>query len=453
MAMHPRLLASIFLLVALSIPPGPARSAELPAADSGTALPFPDLWRDIERHSPAQRSAELQVRTAQATETRVSRYRLPQVYVESRLYNTNDPALTFMSRLGQRQVEAEDLTTSSLNEPGTNSFGRATLGVTLPMYEGGQGAAETASARDLIAAQESQLAGTRNQQFADAFADYGSMLAFRDASTRLTGLSAQVDETLQHYEVGSATNPVGYSGLLGLKTLANRFKILSNDLTTQEQAAKAALSTQADLDPSQWKPDPLSVDAFTQRHAPAAAGSGPQSSYQADSLKSLASSANHHIEMERSALRPKAGLFVESNVATGIRGTGTSYVAGAYLSWNLFSPKSYGAPEEARLKSYALQEQANAVVQQDRIATAESVRTLASLRETVALLKANDALLDEQVRTSKRLFASGTISALQLAETYARRLDAIQAVLQSDLAQLQAYRALIVHRAELPHVQ
>ncbi len=451
--MHLRLLVSISLLAALALLPGPARSAEPPAAGPGAALPFPDLWKDIERHSPAQRSAELQVRTAQAAETRVSRYRLPQVYAESRLYNTNDPALTFMSRLGQRQVEAEDMTTSSLNEPGVNSFGRATVGVTLPMYEGGLGAAETASARDLIAAQESQLAGTRNQQFAGAFADYGSMLAYRDASTRLGGLSAQVDETLQRYEVGSTTNPVGYSGLLGLKTLANRIKIFSNDLSTQELAAKSALSTQADLDPAQWKPDTLSVDAFTERHAPAAPGGGPTESYQANSLKALASSANHHIEAERSALRPKAGLFVESNVATGVRGTGSSYVAGAYLSWNLFSPKSYGAAEEARLKSYALQEQANAVVQQDRIATEESVRALAALRETVALLKANDTLLDEQVRTSKRLFASGTIGALQLAETYSRRLDAIQAVLQSDLAQLQAYRALIVHRAELPHVQ
>ena len=444
--------AACLLLFALAGPWPEAHGAEAPAAGAAAPLPFSDLWQAIARQSPAQRSAALNVRTAQATETRMARYQQPQVYAESRLYNTNDPALTFMSRLGQRQVETQDLTTSSLNEPGTNSFGRATVGATLPVYEGGLGAAETAAARDVVLAQEHQLAGTRNRQFAEAFADYGSLLAYGEAALQLTGLSEQVDETLQRYEFGSAANPVGYAGLLGLKTLANRLKMLSNDLKTQEQAAQSALSTQADLDPAQWTPARVSVDAFAQQHAPApAAGSKP--SYQAKSLQAFASSANHRIEVERSALKPKAGLFVESNIATGARGTGTSYSAGAYLRWNLYSPKTYGAAEEAQLNSYALQEQANAVALQDRIATEESVRTLSSLRETLALQRTNGTLLDEQVRTSKRLFASGTIGALQLAETYSKRLDTIQGVLQMELAQLQAYRTLIVHRAELPHVQ
>jgi outer membrane protein TolC len=434
---------------------GTAHVVRAAPSDAGAPLPFSELWKQIGARSPALRGAALEAQAARASEGRLSKHRLPQVYLRGQYANTDDPASAFMTKLRQRKIEATDFVPADLNTPGSTTFGEAALGVTLPLYEGGSGAARAAAAAQAAAASEHQLGAIRVQQYAEAFGGYGALLALRGAAADVDGLAGEVDATIGRYEVGSTANPVGYAGLLGMKSLALRLKMLGNDFRAQAHTVHGTLSALAELPPENWSAEPLALEAFLQSAAPAAAGTGAPvpESFPARSLRAAAEAAQRQADMERSVLKPQVGLFAEGSALSGDRGTGNAYVAGAYLRWNLFAPAQSGADQEAVLRSNALQERANAVVTEDRIVIAESTKTEAALRDRLALLKQSREVMDEQVRTTKRLFANGTINALQLAEAYSKRADLTQSVLQSELALLQARKNLLLHRPEAPHVQ
>jgi len=421
-------------------------------------LPFPDLWKQVDLHSPAQRGAALETQAARAQESRAGNYRLPQVYLRGQYVNSDDPALSFMSKLRQREIESRDFTPARLNTPDAGTFGEAALGVTVPLYEGGLGSAQASAAADAARASEQDRAAIRVRQFAQAFEGYGVLLALQSAGTDVDTLAAEVGDTLSRYQLGSAANPVGYSGLLGMKSLALRLQIMGNGFRAQQRTTQATLSTLAELDAAAWIPAFEPVEAYIDAHAPRVAGSPAQvqrepESYPVRSLRALADSVRRKAQAERAPLLPQVGLFVEGNAAMGDRGTANSYVAGAYVRWNFYSPTQAGAAQEAILRSQALQERANAAAIEDRIAVAEGQQTEAAVRERLALLKQSQDLLDEQLRTGKRMFANGTITALQLAETYSKRVDLTQSLLESELALLQARRATILHRPEVPDAQ
>ena len=43
-----------------------------------------------------------------------------------------------MPNMGERSVRAEDFIPNSLNNPGTSMYRKGTLGIDLPLYEGGR---------------------------------------------------------------------------------------------------------------------------------------------------------------------------------------------------------------------------------------------------------------------------------------------------------------------------
>ena len=131
-------------------------------------IEFEDFWKAVEIHSFSQKAKVLEVKASEIAKNRSDRHWLPRIYTDVRAYNTNDPALNLLGKLGQRSATDADFSTSSartrvgnfldsnnqpyntlnsdtanmfakdtLNHPGSNTYSRGSLGLDFSIYEGG----------------------------------------------------------------------------------------------------------------------------------------------------------------------------------------------------------------------------------------------------------------------------------------------------------------------------
>ena len=128
---------------------------------------------------------------------------------------------------------------------------------------------------------------------------------------------------------------------------------------------------------------------------------------------------------ERSRYLPKIGLFGNESLTHGSRDTGYEATAGVYLAWSIFSPDNYNRMSEQEERKEASARERQQVTSDDRIVRRTLNENEIALEKTLKVLSESDQILGEQVEVASRLFQSGSISALQLAEVYNRRADLI----------------------------
>jgi hypothetical protein len=246
---------------------------------------------------------------------------------------------------------------------------------------------------------------------------------------------------MKNYQLGQKSNPVGYSGLLGMKSFANRVAGLIDQWQAQEKAAFAVLREMGIQDQS-WSPQNLETREFIDQYFPI------PSSLEKASYKSLAQTqgvkaSQEASKMERAKYLPRVGAFAESYLFQGSRDTANGSTAGLYLQWNLFDPSDYGSYSEAKLKALAAEKMNQASIQQEKAERSALVEEQQSLRANLNRLADSDRLLAEQSRVSTTLFKNGSIGALQFVEILNRRTDLIAQETEAELALLKATAALV----------
>jgi len=147
-------------------------------------------------------------------------------------------------------------------------------------------------------------------------------------------------------------------------------------------------------------------------------------------------------EMEKARFLPKVGLFAQNNLYDGDRSTTTSQAYGIYLMWDLFNSDSYGRVGEASAKSMAAEAKLNASKQEEKIMLSQLLESKTTLEKNLVLLEKTDGLLKEQTVNAMKLFRSGMLSALQLAEVINRRVDLIENKNKAETQYLEVYSRL-----------
>ncbi len=396
------------------------------SAPAAERLAFQDIWGRIQEQSAAVQAAGKEADAAALAAKRAGRHWYPKLVLDTRAYSTNDPALTFFSLLGERRAGAADFASDQLNHPGSSFFEKGSLVLDLPLYEGGQKEALADSAGLAAAAKATARDATLQGELAQTARDYSLILSTRSEARGLSELAGRVDALLLRYELGSKSNPVGYAGALGLKSLRARIAGLLERNRAAEQGLSEALSVRAGMDPTAWEPENVPFAEVLNQALPDAAGGSPSSLY-ARALLEGSQAAERAGDAEGARFLPKAGVFVQGDLTNGGRATGTSYATGAYLQWQLFDAPSYGAREQAGLEAGALRLRAEQQAQADRISRTQAQGTLRALEANLKLLGESLDLSDEQIRTSETLFRNGSINALQLAEVLSRRVDLLLA--------------------------
>ena len=398
-------------------------------------LPFTEAWNQINSGSAAQESSRLQTESLNESKDRAGRHWLPKVYLDARSYQTNDPGTSFIGLLQQRSVEQSDFNPDLINHPDTQTYTRGVLGVDLPLYEGGAKSSEVELLNYSVRAQKSVTAQFQLEQYSQASTSYATIAIFNQQRTKLSELSTQISRLIKSYQLGSKSNPVGYSGLLGMKSLANRLQGIKLQYDAQIKSSYAVLKEMG-LKNNDWLPVFSNSTEFVDRYL--APNSTPEVSYKIQSLKENAGATEAAVKMEKSKFLPRVGAFAESQLFKGSRSTADSYTAGLYLQWNLFDPSAYGSVKAAKLKAQALQKSVEAAEQQDRAEQAALAESIHAIRENVELLNDSYAILTEQSKMTETLFKNGSLNALQFVEVLSRRADLITQQAEVELSLIKA---------------
>lgn len=398
-------------------------------------LSFPQVWEQVSSLSSAQMAAKIGVQAAESQRDRASRHWVPRLYLDARGYQTNDPAASFMGILEQRKLEASDFSPDALNHPNSRFFSRGALGLELPLYEGGARLAQQEMLELEAKAQKQQSEQVTIDQYAFVGNAFGSIGALHRWQGEIQKLQESMQGLLKSYRLGSKSNPLGYSGLLGMQSLRKRLIALQRAFEAQKRSQRAALQ-ELGISAGEWSPDFSSAQDFVSHYFSRQPDFRGSFRTEASWLRVLAGS--EAIKVERSKFLPSLGLFGESYAFRGSRATDTGYSAGVYLHWNLFSPMEIGSVLEARFKALAAEQAAEASAQQERAEKAGLQESVAALEENIQTLRESEEILQEQAKVAENLFRNGSINVLQFLEVLNRRTDLIVQQAEADLSLLKA---------------
>lgn len=393
-------------------------------ADTEVVKNFDELWAQLYQNSFQQKAVVQEKEANQLSLDRAKRHWLPRAYVSGQWFSTNDPTQVFFNNLGQRAIEQADFIPNELNNPSRSQYRFATLGLDLPLYEGGMKENQKSLFSTLVKASELEMAAKKTEEYAELGRQYGGLLMNSQYSIQLLELQNGLKKIISNYQVGSQSNPVGYSGLLGLKGVNNRIEGLLHEVNMKIENSKKWITVKTDVNTS-WKPDlDENLNAFLTRHLTQTSASPFSSLLMAQEMK--AETLEYMKDMEKARYLPRIGLFAQGNLYDGSRDSSTSQTYGLYLMWDLFNSDSYGRVGEAQAKAMVAESKIKAGKQDEKIMLDQLQEAKTTLEKNLELLTDSEKLLKEQTLNSMKLFRSGMLSALQLAEVINRRVDLIQ---------------------------
>ncbi|MBK8396051.1 MAG: TolC family protein [Leptospiraceae bacterium] len=414
-------------------------------------LDFGKIWTKINENSHSQKALSLEAKSAKLASNKASKHWLPRVYADARNFTTNDPALNFFSTLGQRSATNADFSTKSmrtqpsnfidtnnnlytspnyntlnlfapdtLNNPGTNTYQRGTLGVDFAIYEGGSKTAASKAYEKQAEGKQFENRFVTLSEYANYAAMYGTLLTLKDQQERILSLDKTVTSILSRYQLGNRGNLVGYSGGLALKSLKNRIDGIKEETSARIESIKRSIEVSAGDIPQKWELKQQSTNSFADEYLKVSA---TEKSYMVQAMKAYAEGATEQAEAEKARVLPKVGLYGESYVYRGDRSTATSFNGGFYVQMNLYSPGDLDAIEQAKLNSKAAKERTEEAIKQEESKAKSLLEMEKALKRNLELVSENSKLMEEQMTVTQQLFSSGAINALQLTEVYSRKAD------------------------------
>lgn len=403
-------------------------------------LTFAEIWKMVQSKSLAREGAQLKLQSAEEGLNRSQNHWYPKIYLDGRSYRTNDPGNAFFGLLEQRKVESSDFSPDPLNHPDAQNFHRGALGVDIALYEGGMKTAQVAMYQRLAKAEKFFASQVELEQYAGVGLAYGSIASLQKQILKLRELEGEINQLMKAYQLGQKTNPVGYSGLLGMKSLANRIAGLKDQLQAQEKASFAALKVMG-VEAPMWSPEFFGTQNFVNRYlaidSDRVSSQDSEASFKSRYQMEATQAALEASKMEKARYLPRVGAFAESYLFSGSRDSATGYTAGIYLQWSLFDATEFGKYREARLASLAAVKLSEAQIQQETVMKEALTESERALRTNLGRIEESDKLLAEQAKVSSQLFKNGSINALQFVEILNRRTDLILQQSEAEIALLK----------------
>jgi len=365
------------------------------------------------------------VLATEKNKSRMSKHWMPTLYLTGSSYITSDPGANMFGLLSQRSIDQMDFIPDSLNHPGSNLYTKGAVGISLPLYEGGMKSSISKASDFQYEAKKLEDSSNRVQLYSEVAKSYFTIRSLERFNSEINKIKKTLDNIIGKYQIGSKSNMLGYSGLLGLRSLNNRILAITDETNAKHAAYLKALN---ELNGEQIKLD--RKEAANYLNDVNQYLSTSQGEYQeTDKVRALgqsAKAANEIIGAEKSRNLPRVGVFAESYVFNGERKTSTGYTTGLSLSWNLFSGNDLGASDEAIHNSHAAKYYAEASSQKEKMEFNSLTEMETTLVKTIVTLEESQKFLDEQTVVANNLFRNGMINALQLTEVLSRRVDLLK---------------------------
>lgn len=401
------------------------------------AADFDTIWNAIEARSPALKS---EANEKEASEIRVSRAKghwVPRLFLSAGVVSTNDPGTTLFSTLGSRSLETTDLSPSLMNQPPRQWFKSGNAVVDWTLFEGGARQSEVKGASLLSESRSVAMAARKNEIYSELVREFGKLVTLNVERNGVIELKEKLSRLVERYKVGSKDNPVGYSGLLGMRSLINRLESVLSQNGAESDALIESIRIRSGLDSLDRSTNPT-IDSveFAKEKFKKFAIRGSGSSLRVESMRLMAAAQSEFAVAERARWLPRVGLFARENLVSGPRDTGTSTDYGAYLQWSIFDASNVGAYREASLRSSAADYRSSEIAEKSEVARRGLQSSLPMLEGNLKRVKESMEITSEQVAVTEKLFKNGSVNALQLAEVLSRRADVIESRKQVEIALL-----------------
>ena len=106
----------------------------------------------------------------------------------------------------------------------------------------------------LVKASELEVKAKKTEEYSELSRQYGGALVHAQNGALLSDLKNSLQKIISGYQVGSQSNPVGYSGLLGLKGVDNRIEGMSYEFEMKMSNAQKWINTKTESTEN-WSPD------------------------------------------------------------------------------------------------------------------------------------------------------------------------------------------------------
>jgi outer membrane protein TolC len=412
---------------------------------------FEKLWSQVADNALGLKASREAVSAARINSERNAKHWYPTIYAQGQSYLTDDPGANLFGIMSQRQIVQADFTPSKLNEPGTNHFTKGAIGINLSLYEGGMKDSISKATKFQFESKKNEDKKNNLEFYSEISKNYFSLYALSNQKNELQKVSSAIESILSRYQIGNKSNPVGYSGLLGLKSLKNRLIAINDENTAKVKAYTNALKELSKNDQKLNFEPSSNLVSLLNDYLPTT-----QTEYKpTPKIKSFfanADAANEVVGAEKSRNLPRVGVFAESYAFNGDRDTATGFSTGIYLNWNLFSGNDIGASNEAVHNSHAAKYYAEAMSQKEKIEFDAQTTMEETLIKTLSTLDESQRLLDEQMNVANNLFKNGMISALQLVEVLSRRADLINSKTEVELNLVEAKSKKLLLTNNVPSI-
>ncbi len=396
-------------------------------------LNFKSIWEMIKVNSPMRKAAVKEEMAAKIRKNRQAKHWFPRIYAEMRGYRTNDPGMNLMSKMGTGSVEYNDFNPEILNDPGFHTYEMGKIGIDLPLYQGGSGVASTKALEKMAEAKKLQRKLVSLSEYSMSAAVYGRIIISRKSYREIIELEKSVDRILGNYQGGLRSNPVEYSGILGLRALKNRFKAMAGESKTKIESFRAYLEKMSGKPmPKNWTPFDEDAVKFAEIYLNVKRKDGEYRSLNTRVYDAMAQSAENMAEAQKAVYLPMIGLFSEANLYRGGSDSADSYSAGFYIRMNLLSPTDYGSVKQAKLKSEAAKSRANDAFLKETVDLKRLSSMSATLKNNIKILNESWALMEKQVVNSLRLYSRGSIKSFQMAEILSRKADLLTEMIKAE---------------------
>ncbi|MCB0364322.1 MAG: TolC family protein [Bdellovibrionaceae bacterium] len=379
-------------------------------------LKFSEIWAKIRVHAPELQQKNQERQAAEAAAQAAKKHWLPRLSVGAQALNTDAPGNSLFLKLGQREIQAADFSPTELNDPDRETYIMSGAQLDWALYEGGRGQKGSEAGGKMAEAASQAEQAQSLFLYTTALRDYRDLTALYSQQASLSEVEQLVNQVLAKYQVGRKGNPVGYSGLLGLKGLRNRVVGLKQANGAESQGIKSNLSQKAGGLGDTWSPVAESVSSHSK-------GKDHVESSRVKAHQLQAQALGFQAQAQKSRVLPYVGARVNYERIEGDRGAGDALSGGVFLQWEIYSSNSRGAYRQAYHQAQASEAEARKMQIEETIQFEQVMSGLKATQENLRLLEESSALLKEQMQVSQKLFLNGSMNALQLTEVLSRRVD------------------------------
>ncbi len=384
-------------------------------------LTFDDLWTMAKTNSEEIKKTKTETEISTLQATRLKNHWTPSLYLRGGHMSTNNAGQALFANMNQRSVDpTSDFNPRSVNNPGQTHLTEMTMGLNWPLYEGGKFENLKKSSQEQLEAQRFFESGNELKLKSQLLSSYSKILNYENSLNEINRTVGIINQQMKKYQIGNKKNPIGHSGLLGLRATLNKAIAYKGQILSRKRQEFQIIQMSIPNLQTKWRPKQESPINFIKTNVKNEDNNSPSMILRGQ--EHLNKAMTYEAESEKSNRLPIIGAYAESSTFVGERDTANSVTYGAYLKWQ-FGWYNTHLHKEIHLKKMKNKYELQVQKRKEESGRINLKNWIISLGQTLNTTLENKKIIEEQINISEQLYKNGAINAIQLNQIYSSLVD------------------------------